>query len=167
MRFPIIKHARAWVLTSFVIMATGIYVFLNFMRVSIQFTGGMEIVTKAPTISQETVAAVKEALQNKGVTQATITAGQKDAYGSLLVQIAFSGDEQIELVTSTIEEVLTQQQTITSKDDILELSVIGPSIGEYMKKSAKYAIIAGIVLMAIYILFSFSEMRAFVSPALL
>lgn len=36
-----------------------------------------------------------------------------------------------------------------------------------MKKSAKYAIIAGIVLMSIYILFSFSEMRAFVSPVML
>ncbi len=36
-----------------------------------------------------------------------------------------------------------------------------------MKKSAKYAIGFGLLLIAIYILFSFSEMRTFVSPVLL
>lgn len=81
--------------------------------------------------------------------------------------MVFSGDEQIELVTSTVEEQLLASKTISGKEDILELAVIGPSIGEYMKRSAQYAIGFGLLLIAIYILFSFSEMRTFVSPALL
>ena len=167
MRFPIIKHARAWVLTSFVIMGLCFWVFSAYMRLSIEFTGGLRTVVSAPEISQSTITSIEQALTQKGVTDAVVSAGKKDNFGSLLVQMSFSGDEQIEMVTSTVEELLISTQTISGKEDILELAVIGPSIGEYMKRSAKYAIGFGLILIAIYILFSFSEMRTFVSPALL
>jgi len=45
--------------------------------------------------------------------------------------------------------------------------VIGPSIGDYITKSARQALIWGTILMAIYILFSFAGMRKVISPFLL
>ena len=95
---------------------------------------------KAPEISQTIVDNIQQTLAAKGVTDAVVSAGKKDAYGSLLVQMIFSGDEQINLVTSRIEQILLSGNVISGKEDILELAVIGPSIGEYMEKSAKYAI---------------------------
>lgn len=94
------------------------------MRVSIEFTGGLRTIIAAPEISQATVASIDQALIGKGVANAIVNAGVRDNHGSLLVQMVFSGDEQIEMVTSTVEEVLLASKTISSKDDILELAVI-------------------------------------------
>lgn len=84
-----------------------------------------------------------------------------------MVQTELAGDEQVSKLSSSIQETLKQKSFISSADDILEQSVIGPSMGDFVKRSAIKAIIIGLIIMAVYILFAFSGMRTIISPATL
>lgn len=76
-------------------------------------------------------------------------------------------DSQVQKVTEILNQTLRDQQIIKSGTEVLEQSIIGPSIGDYMKRSAVQAVVRGIIFMTIYILIVFAGMRQLVSPALL
>ncbi len=81
--------------------------------------------------------------------------------------MAVSDAKQVTDITDLIEKTLIDTKVIESKDDILQFSVIGPSVGDYIQKTAKAALIRGMILMGVYILFAFSGMRGMISPLLL
>lgn len=167
MNFSIITRSKWWLAIGIVVMACAIYLFVSNMRFSIQFTGGMEVVLEE-SIEQEQVApALTERLADAGYTDFSVGVGTKDGFGRVLLQISVEDDSQVSELTELVQEVLTETDAIATRDDILELSIIGPSIGEYIKRSAKSALIRGTILMAVYILFAFAGMRDLVSPFLL
>jgi preprotein translocase subunit SecF len=84
-----------------------------------------------------------------------------------LLQIAVDNDEKVSDITETVKQTLLETNTISSLDEIMESSITGPSIGEYITKTAKNALIWGMILMAFYILFAFAGMRELISPLLL
>lgn len=167
MTFPIIKRAYVWLIASLVVMAGALWLFASNMRYSIQFTGGMEVVLNQPSIAEQVVPTLNTALSDKGYQNFTAAIGKKDNHASLLLQIQLNEDEQVDEVTELVQDTLLATNTIKNKEEILELSIIWPSIGEYIKKSAKSAIIVSTILMAVYILFAFAGMREMVSPFLL
>jgi len=168
-RFSIIKKAPLWLGLGVILSAVAMTIFFQNMRnhFSIQFTGGIEMVVDqkidAPSFKKE----LTQALQAKKYQDFVVHIGTKDGYDSILLQIDLGDDEQVTTVTQLVEQVLLDTKTITTKDQILEMSIIGPSIGDYIRKTAKNAIIRGIVLMAVYILFAFAGMRMLISPVLL
>lgn len=50
-------------------------------------------------------------------------------------------DEQVNILSQDIQSVLVQKGYIKSTDDVVEQSITGPSVGSYMQKSAKNALI--------------------------
>jgi preprotein translocase subunit SecF len=50
-------------------------------------------------------------------------------------------DEQVNVLSKDIQEVLITKGYIQSTNDVLEQSITGPSVGSYMQKSAKNALI--------------------------
>ncbi len=165
-QFSIIS--KAWVRLSLAaaIVALSRWLFFSNMRPSIQFTWGMEIVVDAE-VNGDSVDAVTTALDNAWYKDFSVSNGNKDGYGSILLQQRFSGNEQVSSITNLIQDTLLANNTISSKDEILELSVIWPSIWDYITKTAKQALIRWTILMAVYILFAFSWMRKVISPLLL
>lgn len=137
------------------------------MRLSIQFTGGIEMVVDANQISDQVVDQITTDLTAAWYTDFVATAWKKDAYSSLLIQTRLNDSAQIDGVTDLLESTLISQWVIQSWDDILELAIIGPSIGDYIKSSAQTALIVGIIFMAWYILIVFASMRRVISPAAL
>ena len=154
--FHIIKHAKMWIFIGVCIMAVSMLMFLRHQQYSIQFTGGIEVVVDQPSIDKTVATAVQEKLMTAGLVTQNISVGKKDGFGSLLVQMTLADDTQVQSVTNLIKETLVEQKIIASADEILEQSIIGPSIGEYMKKSAISAVIRGLIGIGIYILFSFA-----------
>jgi len=165
-KFSIIKKAilRIWIAA--VLIAISRWLFLSNMRMSVQFTWGMEVVTQG-YVAGSTIDSLETALTKAGYQDFAVTSGDKDGFGTILLQQRFSWNEEVALITELIQDTLLSTETIATKDDILELSVIGPSIGDYITRTAKSALIRGTVLMALYILFAFSGMRKVISPLLL
>lgn len=165
--FPIISRSKLWISIGLVILIGWISLFIANMRLSIQFTGGIEMVVDAPEISGEVVDTVTTDLTAQGYTDFVATAWKKDAYSSLLIQTRLNDSAQIDGVTDILESTLISEWVIQSTDDVLELAIIGPSIGDYIKSSAQTALIVGIIFMAWYILVVFASMRRIISPAAL
>ena len=126
----------------------------------------MEVVT-ATEITQETVNWLTTVLTDAGYEDFALTTGNKDWYWTLLLQQRFTGNEEVATITELIQNNLLSSWAIASKDEILEQSVIGPSIWDYITRTAKSALVWGTILMALYILFAFSGMRKVISPLLL
>ena len=167
MKFPIISRSWYWLISGAVVVAVALALFFANMRLSIQFTGGMEVVVDGEIAAAEVIPALEEALADKGYVDASVNVGDKDGFDSVLLQIAVADDSEVTELTNLVQSTLEEAGSISSRDDILELSIIGPSIGDYIKRTAKQAMIIGVILMAVYILFAFAGMRAFVSPLLL
>ena len=141
--------------------------FFTNMRYSIQFTGGMEVVVDQDLAWSNLDVELTAALQWKWYEDFNVAIGEKDWFDSVLVQIAVDNDDKVSEVTETVKQTLLDTNTIASLDDILESSITWPSIGEYITRTAKNALIWGMILMAFYILFAFAGMRELISPLLL
>ena len=165
-QFSIIKKASLRLSIAAVVIAVSRWLFFTNARPSIQFTGWLEMVVEW-TVSDSTVSSVSTALADAWYEWFSLTRGTKDQYGSLLLQQRFTGADQVGEITNLIETELVNLWAIGSADEVLELSVIWPSIWDYITKTARQALIWGTVLMAIYILFAFSGMRKVISPLLL
>lgn len=165
--FPIIAHARLRVAAGLLILCIWFGLFFVNQRYSIQFTGWVEMIIDAPEITQSVDILVTKSLTDAGFVPGSVTVWQKDAFATLLVQLALTDDAQVQKVTDVLMKTLIEWKVIASADNILEQSIIGPSVWAYMKKSAMMALWWGMVFMAIYILFAFAAMRHLVSPALL
>lgn len=166
-QFPIIKKTWRRLLIAVVLTAVALRLFLTNLRFSIQFTWGMEVVVEKQIEADLVQPLLTSALEEKGYSDFSVGIWEKDGFGSVLVQIAVTNDAQIREVTDLVQEALLSTQTITSEDEILELAIIWPSVGAYIQKTAKAALIRGMILMGIYILFAFSSMRGIISPVLL
>lgn len=141
--------------------------FFTHMSYSIQFTGGMEVVVEKDIQWTVLVTQLTTILQEKWYENFTVAIGEKDWFDSVLLQIAVDNDEKVSDITETVKQTLLETNTISSLDEIMESSITGPSIGEYITKTAKNALIWGMILMAFYILFAFAGMRELISPLLL
>ena len=165
-QFSIIQKAllRIWIAAGLIALSR--WLFVSNMRMSVQFTWGMEVVTTTE-IQDETLDTLSTALTTAWYEDFMLTKWNKDGYGTLLLQQRFAGNEEVAAITDLIQSNLLNSGAIASKDEILEQSVIWPSIGDYITRTAKSALVWGTILMALYILFAFSGMRKVISPLLL
>jgi len=125
------------------------------------------MVIDTPQIDQSVDALVTKSLTDSWFVPGKVTVWKKDDFATLLVQLQLTDDAQVQKVTELLTKTLIDGKVITSADNILEQSIIWPSIWAYMKKSAIMALWRGMVFMAIYILFAFAAMRHLISPTLL
>ncbi len=164
-QFSIIRKTPVWLSIGAVVMIGSLFMFFSHLRPSIQFTGWMEVVVDQE-VDDASVTRVQESLTAEWY-EALVSRGTKDGFWKIVVQQEFASNDEVSVVTSAVQDALLDGGTIQNKDQILELSIIWPSIGDYITRSAKSALIRGTVLMAVYILFAFSGMRKVISPLLL
>lgn len=97
----------------------------------------------------------------------TVAVGERDGSKEVLIKTRLGTDDEVAVLTNVLQTTLVSKDVVSSEEGIRSLSIIGPSIGDYMKKSARDALIVGIVLMAVYMIFSFASIRTIVSPVVL
>jgi SecD/SecF fusion protein len=163
--FPIIKRAGLWVSLAIALMLVSAVVFYMNFRPSIQFTGGAQIKVMWEVASQVTT----DVLAIPWVTQAWLNTetinGQK--YTTILTQVTSDNDTEITKISKAVQDVLISKKYIDDSSKIVESSIVGPSIGEYLTRSARNTIIIWLLLIAIYMVFSFAEVRAYIQPQIL
>jgi preprotein translocase SecF subunit len=166
-RFDIIGKFKRWLVVAWVMAFLWWLLFFSFMRYSIEFTGWLQLILDTNDLSSLQEQRIEAGLVAEWFLPTDIGLWTKDGYPTLLLQTSFASAEQISSVTSVILALLVDEGIIDSDDDILEQSVIGPSVWDYVTKSAMNALLLGMLFMGIYILFAFASMRDFISPQLL
>ena len=159
--FPIIKHSVLWLSVGLLLIVGSLFTFWKNMNLSVQFTGGVEIKTDAKLAESDVKAALTPKLQEIGYQNPTIIVSQQDAGSTILLQVDVNNQEQVQKLSTAVQEY------VTSKGTILEQSVIGASVGEFVKNSAIKAIIFGLIFISIYMMFTFAAVREMVSPLIL
>lgn len=76
-------------------------------------------------------------------------------------------DEKVAELSKDVQVLLIEGKYITGPQQIIQQSITGPSVGGYMQSTAIKALIIGLILMAIYMMFSFATIRKSVSPSIL
>ena len=150
-----------WLTIWLILIVGSNVIFWKTLNPSIQFTGWVEIKTDAVLNQQEVEAAIAPKLKEFGYENPKITISQQDKVSTMLIQVNVDNSEQVQKLSTTVNDY------IAGKGEILEQSIIWASVGEFVKNSAIKALIAGMVFIAIYMMFTFSAVREMVSPLIL
>lgn len=83
------------------------------------------------------------------------------------IKTKVDSDEKVNLLSKEIEEKLMVWEYISWADEIISQTITGPSVGSYIQKTARNALLIGILLIVVYMLFSFSNIRWALPPSTL
>jgi preprotein translocase subunit SecF len=162
--FAIIKRSFLWLLLSATLLVGSWILFVMNFRPSIEFTGwvqmGLEWLQQSDTLEKD----ISEALVSQWFSTPQIHITTSDTQASLVVSLPFKDDTEVKKVSDSITQTLLTKKHIVSEENIVGLSLNGPSVSNYMKSSTINALIVGIIFIAIYMMFSFASMRKHISP---
>lgn len=166
-RFGIIKRAYIWLILAVCIAAGGLLVFLMKANYSEEFTWWVNISINTETDSEEIQNNLSHFLAEKDYGKATVHVNTTEEDTQIKINATLDSDEVVAQLSEDISSFLLEEWYITSSEDIIWQTLTGPSVWDYMKTTATQALIIWIILMIIYMLLAFKEIRRYISPAVL
>ena len=166
-RFGIIKRAYIWVILAICIALWGGLVFLMTANYSEEFTGGVSISINTQTNSEEIQNNLKSFLAEKDYGKTTVHVNTTEEDTQIKINADLKDDDVVAQLSKDISSFLVDKGYIESTEDIVWQTLTGPSVWDYMKTTAMQALIIWLVLMVLYMLFAFQEIRKYISPAVL
>lgn len=156
MRFPIIKNALVWVWAGLVWMCICAFLFFNNLRLSKQFTGGIEFKVESTQNAAQIQSEISTLLWDENLR---ITSNEADGHTNVLIQQKTNDENALLLHAKNIQDVYRSKS-----DKLVEFAIVWPSIGEQVSDTAVQAIVRGLILMTLFIIFEFSKIRKFIQP---
>lgn len=166
-RFGIIKRAYIWLILAVCIALWGFFVFLMSANYSEEFTGWVSISINTQTNSNEIQNNLKNFLAEKDYGKTTVHVNTTEEDTQIKINADLDNDEVVAQLSTDISDFLMDNWYIQSAEDIVWQTLTGPSVGDYMKTTAFQALIIWLILMIIYMLLAFKEVRKYISPAVL
>ena len=165
--FSIMKKAYVRVGFWSLLLAIALFLFFSNARYSEEFTGWVQI-TVAGTLDKTTLTQdITKYMESKWYKNSDVMVEVAKDTTKISLKTQVDKDEQVNILSKDIQSALIQKGYIKSTNDVMEQSITWPSVWAYMQKSAKNALIVGILLMAIYMLFAFAGIRKEISPSIL
>lgn len=165
--FSIMKKAYLRVGIWAILLIVASFFFFTNARFSEEFTGWVKI-SIAGVLEKEAVTQdILNYMQDKEHKNSNVGIQIEENVTKISLRMDVEEDEQVNILSKDIQNLLITKGYIQSTNDVIEQSITGPSVGSYMQKSAINALIVWIILMAIYMLFSFAGVRKEIAPALL
>lgn len=164
-KFEIIKKSYMWLAIGAIIIIWSRLVFFMNIRFSTEFTGWLNIRVTSQ-VTKELDSALEAYLQTENYT-VDVGSQQQPGYSDITISTQTQDDTSMTKLTDLIKNFLVENKYIPNETSIVQLSVTGPSVGKYMQNAAVKAVIVGLGLMVIYMLFAFAAIRKRVSPSIL
>ena len=166
-RFGIIKRAYIWVILALCLGIWGGLVFFMTANYSEEFTGWVSISINTQTDSNEIQNNLRDFLAEKDYGKTTVHVNTTDEDTQIKINADLKNDDIVAQLSTDISDFLIDNWYIESAEDIVGQTLTGPSVWDYMKTTAMQALIIWLVLMVIYMLLAFKEIRKYISPAVL
>lgn len=165
--FSIMKHSYVRVGFWLLWLAIAMFLFFSNARYSEEFTGGVKI--SVEWILDETIVTqdVLQYMNSKWYKDSNVAVVAESDITKISLRTQLTKDEEVNNLSKDIQALLIQKWYIKSTNDVVEQSITWPSVWAYMQKSAKNALIVWVILMAIYMIFSFAAVRKEISPTVL
>lgn len=138
------------------------------MKLSIQFTGWVQAKVVDIKNNDKLNDSIKKVFTNLWWEEisSNTTKEWSNNVTTILLQTK-SQDQQVSELTQLLNKALTDGQHIVSNNQIVQVSTVWPSIGDYMSKTAVQAIVRGLIFMIIYMIFAFRAIRTHIQPLVL
>ena len=132
-----------------------------------EFTWGVSVSINTQTDSEEIQSSLREFLSDKNYGKTTVHVNSTDEDTQIKINADLQNDDVVAQLSKDLSNFLLDKWYVMSADDIVWQTLTWPSVGDYMKTTAMQALIIWIVLMIIYMLLAFKEIRKYISPAVL
>ena len=132
-----------------------------------EFTWWVSISINTETDSQEIQSNLTNFLSQKDYWKTTVHVNTTEEDTQIKINANLGSDDVVAQLSTDISSFLLDEWYITSTEDIIWQTLTGPSVGDYMKTTATQALIIWLILMIIYMLLAFKEIRRYISPAIL
>lgn len=140
--------------------------FMN-MRFSEEFTGGVKITITNSVEEQQLQSNLMNYLTENNYKNSNVLIQTNGDETNISIKTKVENDEKVNELSLQVQKQLLDGNFIQTKDDIISQTITGPSVWSYMQKTARNALIVGLILMAIYMIFSFASIRKSISPSIL
>lgn len=166
-RFGIVKRAYIWLILAICIALWWGFVFLMNANYSEEFTGWVSVSINTQTDSQEIQDSLSSFLAEKDYGKTNVHVNTTEGDTQIKINADLKNDDVVAQLSTDISSFLIDKWYVKSADDIVWQTLTWPSVWDYMKTTAIQALIIGIILMIIYMLLAFKEIRKYISPAIL
>lgn len=166
-RFGIIKRAYIWLILAVCIALWGGFIFLMNANYSEEFTGWVSVSINTQTDSQEIQKSLSSFLDEKDYGKTNVHVNTTDEDTQIKINADLKNDDVVAQLSTDISNFLIDKWYVESTEDIVWQTLTWPSVWDYMKTTAIQALIIGIILMIVYMLLAFKEIRKYISPAVL
>ena len=166
-RFGIIKRAYIWLILAVCIALWWGFIFLMNANYSEEFTGWVSVSINTQTDSQEIQKSLSSFLDEKDYGKTNVHVNTTEEDTQIKINADLKNDDVVAQLSTDISNFLIDKWYVKSTEDIVWQTLTWPSVWDYMKTTAIQALIIGIILMIIYMLLAFKEIRKYISPAIL
>jgi preprotein translocase SecF subunit len=137
------------------------------VRLSSEFTGGVKMSVQETLDTTKINQDLERYLNEQWFQWSRVESNTDEGITTIVVKTQIKDDEKVSHLSEQIQLFLLEDQYISSAEEILDSAITGPSVGSYMKRTALISLILGIVIMAVFMIFSFSGVRNYISPGIL
>ena len=166
-RFGIIKRAYLWIILALCVAVSWGIVFLMTANYSEEFTGWVSISINTKTNAEEIQNNLKNYLDENDYWKTTVHVNTTDEETQIKINADLKNDDVVAQLSTGVSSFLIDRWYVETTEDIIWQTLTWPSVWDYMKTTAMQALIIWLVLMVIYMLLAFKEIRKYISPAVL
>ena len=166
-RFGIIKRAYLCIILALCVAVWWGIVFLMTANYSEEFTGWVSISINTKTNAEEIQNNLKNYLDENDYWKTTVHVNTTDEETQIKINADLKNDDVVAQLSTGVSSFLIDRWYVETTEDIIWQTLTWPSVWDYMKTTAMQALIIWLVLMVIYMLLAFKEIRKYISPAVL
>ena len=166
-RFGIIKRAYIWVILTVCFALWGGLIFLMNANYSEEFTWWVSISINTQSNSEDIQSNLRSFLSEKDYGKTAVHVNSTEEETQIKINADLQNDDVVAQLSTDISNFLIEKWYVESTEDIIWQTLTWPSVWDYMKTTAIQALIIWLVLMIIYMLLAFKEVRKYISPAIL
>lgn len=158
-RFNIVGKSLLWAGIAWILVVCSVFLFYFTAQYSEEFTWWVSISLNSNKEDNDFQEKLENFLENQGYKDTRINVNQEDKEMTIKINADLENDEKITELSHDIQTFLLSEKMINSVDELNGQTLIGPSVWDYMQSTAFKALIIGILLMVIYVLFAFGKIR--------
>ena len=166
-RFGIIKRAYLCIILALCVAVWWGIVFLMTANYSEEFTGWVSISINTKTNAEEIQNNLKNYLDENDYWKTTVHVNTTDEETQIKINADLKNDDVVAQLSTGVSSFLIDRWYVETTEDIIWQTLTWPSVWDYMKTTAMQALIIWLVLMVMYMLLAFKEIRKYISPAVL
>lgn len=151
--FPFMATRRIWYTLSVILMIASLTLFFTRgLNLSVDFTGGTNVEATFP--GQSNVEQIRVALEEAGFREPVV-----QVFGTASDVTARLAPDESLTPEQTRERVVAALQSVDPAVEVKPLEIVGPQVGEELRKSAIWALLLTLLLVFFYIAFRFHTWR--------